>query len=203
MLAKLANIKGSFIAYHDSEMKLVRMMDAAVRLFLRHQPAHKEKSEALDNSLAELSGITTKLKSMALISYIEPGDNKEYSVYRKEQDLLSAQARRLQSTVSRYTAEKKKEKEETKQDQSALQAENDALKAELAKAKGEQIGNFRQLFQEMTKADKAEAKKNKNKNNEGDWQEKGRKKGGSGAGKGKGKGKGGGKGGGRKKGKGK
>ena len=66
---------------------------------------------------------------------------------------------------------------------------------------------FKELFKEMTQADKAAANKNKNKNNEGDWQEKGRKKGGSGAGKG-GKGKGGkggkgGKSGGRKKGKGK
>merc|ERR1712224_979597 len=106
-------------------------MDAAVRLYLRYQPAYKGKTEALDNSLAELSGITAKLKSTALISYIEPGDNKEYSVYRKEQSLLSAQAQRLPSTVSRYMAEKKKEKEEKEEDQSALKAENDALKAEL------------------------------------------------------------------------
>ena len=82
----------------------------------------------MDNSLAELSGITTKLKSMALISYIEPGDNKEYGVYRKEQDLLSLQARRLQGTVARYQSEQKREKEEKKQDQSALQAENDEFR---------------------------------------------------------------------------
>ena len=86
-----------------------------------------------------------------------------------------------------------------------LKEENDRLKQELAKAKGEQLGNFRELFKEMTQADKAAANKKQEK---GDWQEKGRKKGGSGAGKGgKGKGgkggKGGGKGGGRKKGRGK
>ena len=156
-----------------------------------------------DRSLCVCVGVlgnTTQLKSLALISYIEPGDDKEYGVYRKEQDLLSLQARRLQSTASRYQSEQKKAKEEKTQDQSALQAENDSQKHQLAAAKNEQIGNFRQLYAEMTMADKAD--KNKNKNNEGAWQEKGRKKGGSGAGKGKGKGKGGGKGGGRKKGKG-
>ena len=111
----------------------------------------------------------------------------------------------MQSTVSRYQSDQKKAKEEKTQDQSALQAENDALKAELAKTKNQQIGTFRQPYEEMTRADKNKADKNKNNNNEGAWQEKGRKKGGSGAGKGKGKGKGkgGGKGGGRKKGKGK
>ena len=181
-------------------MKMVRMTDAAVRLLIKHHPALKEKAEGLDSSLAELSGIATQIKGLALITYIEPGDNKEYGVYRKEQELLSSQARRLQSTVSRYQAEKKKEKEDTKQDQSALQTENDSLKAQLAKTKNEQIGNSRQLYEEMTKADKAD--KNKNKNNEGAWQEKGgRKKGGasagSGSGKGRGKGKGG-RGGGRK-----
>ena len=62
--------------------------------------------------LAELSGITTKLKSMALIAYIDSGDNKEYSVYRKEQDLLSLQARRLQEAVARYQSEKKRKKTE-------------------------------------------------------------------------------------------
>ena len=145
-----------------------------------------------------------RVKSMVLISYVDPAENKEFSVYKREQEKLAAEARRLQSTVSRYAAEKKKEKADTT-DQDALKAENDALKAELAKAKGEQLGNFRQPFQEMTQADKAAA--NKNKQEKGDWQEKGRKKGGSGAGKG-GKGKGGkggkgGKRGGRKKGKGK
>ena len=141
-----------------------------------------------------------------MISYIDPADNKEFSIYKRDQEKLSGEARRHQSTVSRYAAEKKKE---TTADQAKddLKAENDALKAELAKAKGEQLGNFRELFKEMTQADKAAANKNKNKNNEGDWQEKGRKKGGSGAGKG-GKGKGGkggkgGKRGGHKKGKGK
>ena len=200
MLAKLGNIKASFVPFQDSEASCARMTDAAARLFLRHQPAYKEKSEALDTTVTELSGITKKLKSMVLITYIDPADNQEYGVYKREQQKLAAEARRLQSTVSRYTAEKKKETaDQTEQD--ALKAENDRLKQELAAAKGEQLGNFRELFKEMTQADKAAAKNEK----KGDWQEKGRKKGGSGAGKGKGKGgKGkGGKGGGRKKGKGK
>ena len=162
----------------------------------------------MDASLTELATITVKLKSLAQITYIDPTDNKEYGIYKREQDLLGTQARRLQSIVSRYAAEKKKEAAEKQDDQGSLKQENDRLKQELAKAKGEQLGNFRELFKEMTQADKAAANKKKNTNNEGDWQEKGRKKGGSGAGKGgKGKGgrggKGGGKGGGRKKGRGK
>ena len=142
-----------------------------------------------------MSGITTQLQSLALISYIEPGDNKEYGVYRKEQDSLSLQAWRLQGTVARYQAEKNKEKQEKKQDQSALQAENDELRQQLAAAENEQIGNFRKPYGEMSQADK-KADKNKNKNNEEAWQEKGgRKKGGSQAGSGRGKGRGKGKGG--------
>ena len=96
-------------------MKLVRMMDAAVRLLVKHHPSLKEKSEGLDSSLAELASICEQIKGLALISYIEPGDNKEYGVYRKEQDLLSLQARRLQSTVARYRSEQKKEEEEEKE----------------------------------------------------------------------------------------
>ena len=165
--------------------------------------------ERMESTLTHLATITEKTKSLVTISYIDPSESKEFSLYKRDQEKLSGEARRHQSTVSRYAAEKKKEKTDD-QAQDNLKQENDRLKQELAKAKGEQLGNFRELFKEMTQADKAEANKNKNKNknNEGDWQEKGRKKGGSGAGKGgKGRsgkgGKGGGKGGGRKKGRGK
>ena len=44
LLAKLANIQGSYIAYQDSEMKMVRMMDAAVRLLIKHHPAIEGES---------------------------------------------------------------------------------------------------------------------------------------------------------------
>ena len=86
----------------------------------------EEKAESLDSSLAELADICAQIKGLVLILFIEPGDNKEYAIYRKEQDPLSLQAGRLQGTVARYQSEKKKTKDGETKDQSALQAENDA-----------------------------------------------------------------------------
>ena len=49
---------------------------------------------------------------------------------------------------------------EKNKDQNALQAENDELRQQLAAGKNEQIGNFRKLYEEMNKADKADENKN-------------------------------------------
>ena len=122
-------------------------------------------------------------------------------IYKREQVALEQHARRLQGSVARYQAEKKKGKEEKNTDQEALKAKNDQLRQQLAAAKNGQMKDFRKPYEEMNKADKADEDKNKDKD-KGAWQEKGgRKKGGADAGansgKGRGKGKGG-KGGGRK-----
>ena len=149
LLAKLGNIKSSFVPFQDSEARYTRMMDAATRLSLRHHPAYKEMTERMESTLTNIADITEKTKSLVVISYIDPADNKEFSIYKRDQEKLSGEARRHQSTVSRYAAAKKKESNDD-QAKDNLKEENDRLKQELAKAKGEQLGNFRELFKEMT-----------------------------------------------------
>ena len=65
--------------------------------------------------------------------------------------------------MARYQSEKKKEKEGKSKDQDALKAENDELRQQLAAAKNEQMKDFRKLYEEMDKADKADKTKNKDK----------------------------------------
>ena len=123
--------------------------------------------------------------------WVDPNTNRGFIQRKKTQGGLENLSRRLQSSQSRYQAQKKKE--ETGQNSlEDLQNDNSRLRAELSKKTGESLQDFRKMYEAMVEV--------KGPSSFSSWETKGKKKGkkdaqpksagGTGGGDGKGGGKG-------------
>ena len=135
MEKRMENLKGSHVALQDSEKQLARYLDAACRIFLKYtaepvtrSDSARDKSFSLDRALAQMSWLAEQLNVHVIVKNINPETSKEFGAYRREQSQLGMLARRVQSTLSRYAAEKKKEEQSSGGDHDALRVENDRLK---------------------------------------------------------------------------
>ena len=100
MMNKLQNVQGRYVAFGDADAHLTRCMDAAVRLCLRTDAMHKAKSEALEETLSTLAEISSTTKPLLSLTYIDPQENKEYGLYKREQANLEQHARRPQGSIA-------------------------------------------------------------------------------------------------------
>ena len=66
----MLNVQGSFVSYVDSEARMARVMDAAVRLYLRHTAMHKEKAENLDGALATLAENSAQITALVFVHFL-------------------------------------------------------------------------------------------------------------------------------------
>ena len=195
---KVRTMASTITGLHDGDYRLARVLDAVARLYLRvgdPTPADKENTvgdmcHQLSAVLSKLQYASSRLHCFVEIAWIDPNTNVGFLAHKKTQDGLEAMSRRLQSSMSRYSALKKKE--ETKDTSvEELKSENDRLRAELSKKTGESLQDFRKMYEAMVE-EKASS-------SSFSWETKGKKKKGdaqakSAGGKGGGRGKGGGKG---------
>ena len=113
---KARTMETTIAGLHNGDYRLTRVLDAAARVFLRGgdpTPADKEttvgeRSERLSAVLSKLQYASMRLHCFVEIMWIDPNTNVGFLAHEKTQDMLEAMSRRLQSSLSRYAATKKR-----------------------------------------------------------------------------------------------